>query len=562
MAETEHVSAQAHAATFSKKMRMVALIVVSLAFVMDLLDSTIVNIAIPSIQTNLGASYAAIQWLIAGYALTFALLLVTGGRMGDVFGYKKIFMIGVGGFTIASLLSGIAPNPALLIVARLLQGSMAALMVPQVMSLMQIMYKPEERGAINGLFGALGGLAASLGPVIGGLLIKANVFGWDWRPIFLINVPIGIFGLLAAAKYLPNGKSEHPLKLDLVGTGIIMAAMVLLVFPLIQGRDLDWPIWTFIMMAAAAPVFVLFAWWQRKKDAMDHSPLVLPSLFKSRSFGLGLGVNLLFEAAMLGFFLTSTLLFQIGIGFSAIHAALTGLPLAFGIALTMGLAGKVIPKLGRRAINIGTAIMAVGVVTFSAVSHHYGLGIHSWQFIPGLLIVGIGMGFVFASLFAAVLNDVDPRDAGSASGALNAVQQVGGAIGIAVIGVLFFGQLHNGAVPSFATQENALRSSLTAEHVPASVQTSIVNSTKQCFVDRSQEKDSSKTPPSCQQSSASKASHAVTATITKAAEQANNTNFNRAFRWTVGYELCMMAIVFTLALFLPKRFKASAYNEI
>lgn len=562
MSQTEHVSAQAHAATFSKKMRTVALIVVSLAFVMDLLDSTIVNIAIPSIQTNLGASYAAIQWLIAGYALTFALLLVTGGRMGDVFGYKKIFMIGVGGFTIASLLSGIAPNPALLIVARLLQGSMAALMVPQVMSLMQIMYKPEERGAINGLFGALGGLAASLGPVVGGLLIKANVFGWDWRPIFLINVPIGIFGLLAAAKYLPNGKSEHPLKLDLVGTAIIVGAMVLLIFPLIEGRDLGWPIWTFVMMAVAAPLFVLFAWWQKKKDKLEHSPLILPSLFKSRSFGLGLGINLLFEAAMLGFFLTAGLLYQIGDGFSAIHAALTGLPLAFGIAFTMGAAGKIIPKLGRRAINIGTIVMAVGVVIFGWVSHRYGFAVHSWQFIPGLLLVGIGMGFVFASLFAAVLNDVDPRDAGSASGALNAVQQVGGAIGIAVIGVLFFGQLHNGAVQSFATQENSLRSSLTAEHVPASAQGAILSSAKQCFVDRTQEKDSSKIPASCQQSSSSKGGEAVGAAITKAAEQANNTNFNRAFRWTVGYELCVLVVVFALALFLPKRFKASAYNEI
>lgn len=563
MSETKHVSAQAHAATFSKKMRTVALVVVSLAFVMDLLDSTIVNIAIPSIQTNLGASYAAIQWLIAGYSLTFALLLVTGGRMGDVYGYKKIFMIGVGGFTIASLLSGIAPNPALLIVARLLQGSMAALMVPQVMSLMQIMYKPEERGAINGLFGALGGLAASLGPVIGGLLIKANLFGWDWRPIFLINVPIGIFGLLAAIRYLPNGKSEHPLKLDIFGTVIIMAAMVLLVFPLIEGRDMGWPLWSFIMMAAAVPVFVLFWLWQKKKDAMDGSPLVLPSLFKARSFGVGLTINLLFEAAMVGFFLTSTLLFQIGIGFSPIHAALTGLPTAVGIALTMAVAGqKLVPKLGRHAINLGTVIMAIGVGVFSYATFHYGLGVHSWQFIPGLLLVGIGMGFVFASLFAAVLNGVDPKHAGSASGTLNAVQQVGGAIGIAIIGVLFFGQLNHAAVQSFNGTETQLRASLTAQHVPASAQTAIVNQTRQCFVDRSQEKDSSKIPASCKQSSNEPTNAAVTKAIEKAAVQANNDNFNHAYHWTVGYEWAMLAVVFVAALLLPKRFKAEAFNEI
>jgi EmrB/QacA subfamily drug resistance transporter len=563
MTETKHVSAQAHAATFTKKMRMIALVVVSLAFVMDLLDSTIVNIAIPSIQTNLGASYAAIQWLIAGYSLTFALLLVTGGRMGDVFGYKKIFMIGVGGFTIASLLSGIAPNPALLITARLLQGSMAALMVPQVMSLMQIMFKAEERGPINGLFGALGGLAASLGPVVGGLLLKANLFGWDWRPIFLINVPIGVIGLLAAVKYLPDGKSEHPLKLDVIGTIIIMVAMVLLVFPLIEGRDMGWPLWSYIMIAASAPVFWLFAWWQKKKDALDGSALMLPSLFKTRSFGVGLAINLLFEGTMVGFFLTSTLLFQIGIGFSAIHAALTGLPTAVGIALTMAIAGeKLVPKLGRTAINIGCVVMAIGVGVFSYATLHYGLGVHSWQFIPGLLLVGIGMGFVFSSLFAAVLNGVDPTHAGSASGTLNAVQQVGGAIGVAIIGVLFFGQLHSGAAPSFAPVETQLRTSLTAQHIPAATQTTLVNETRQCFIDRTQEKDSSRTPVSCKQPSTSQSNPAVTAAITKAAVKANNTNFNHAYRWTVGYEWCMLAAVFLAALLLPRHFKAAAYSEI
>ncbi len=563
MANTEHVSAQAHAATFTNKMRTVALVVVSLAFVMDLLDNTIVNIAIPSIQSNLGASYAAIQWLVAGYALSFALLLVTGGRMGDVFGYKKVFMVGVAGFTIASLLSGIAPNPTLLIVARLLQGSMAALMVPQVMSLMQIMYKPEERGPINGLFGALGGLAASLGPVVGGLLIKANVFGWDWRPIFLINIPVGIFGLLMAIKYLPNGKSEHPLKLDIIGTGIIIGAMVLLIFPLIEGRDLGWPLWSYSMIAAAVPLFGVFAWWQRKKDKIDGSPLVLPALFKHRSFGLGLVVNLLFEAAMLGFFLTSGLLMQIGIGFSPIHAALTGLPIAIGISITMATAGqKFIPKLGRRAINIGTVVMAFGVAVYTWTSHHYGLSVHSWQFIAGLVLVGIGMGFVFASMYAAVLNGVDPSHAGSASGTLNAIQQVGGAIGIALVGVIFFGQLHSAAVSSFNTHESALRTTLTAQHIPAAAQDGIVDGVRQCFVDRTMQKDSSVLPASCQQAQAGSNDPALAKAVTTAALEANNTNFNHAFKLTVVYEVIVLAVVFLLALLLPKRYKAQAFSEI
>lgn len=561
MAVTTPLSAQEHAATFSKKMRTIALVVVSLAFVMDLLDSTIVNIAIPSIQSNLGASYASVQWIVAGYSLAFALLLVTGGRMGDVYGYKKLFMIGVGGFTLASLLSGIADSSLLLIIARLLQGSMAALMVPQVMSLMQVMYKPEERGGINGLFGMLGGLAASLGPIIGGLLIKANVFGWDWRPVFLINVPIGILGLVAAARYLPNGKSSHPLKLDVTGTALIMGALVLLVFPLIEGRELNWPLWSFVMMAASLPFMGLFIWWQRKKFRKDGSPLIIPSLFKNRSFGIGLGINLIFEAAMLGFFLTFGLVLQIGFGFSPIHAALTGLPTAIGIAFTMAVLGqKIIPKLGRYSLSFGAVVMALGLTITSWVMYHYGISVHSWQFIPGLCIVGMGMGFVFGALFAAVLNGVDPRHAGSASGTLNAVQQVGGAIGIALVGVVFFGQLNHAAPQSFSTVEPSLRHTLSAQHIPAQAQTSVIAGVERCFVDRSREKDTTVVPASCVAEKGTSTTMLSTA-ITQSAEHANATNFANAFRWSTVYELCLLVLTLGLTLFLPRRFKAEAYSE-
>jgi EmrB/QacA subfamily drug resistance transporter len=562
--DTQVFSAQENAANLTSKKRTIALVIVSLAFVMDLLDSTIVNIAIPSIKTNLAASYSAIQWVVAGYSLAFALLLVTGGRMGDVFGYKKLFMVGIGGFTVASLLSGLSQDPGMLIAARLLQGSMAALMVPQVMSLMQVMYKPAERGAINGLFGALGGLSASLGPVVGGLLIKANVFGWDWRPIFLINVPIGIFGLLAAMKYLPNGKSSHPLKLDLIGTLIIMAAMLLLIFPLIQGRELGWPAWTFVMLAISVPVFGVFAWWQRRKMTIDGSPLVLPALFKNHSFGVGLGINMIFQMAMIGFFLTFGLLLQIGLGFSPIHAALTGIPVAFGIALTMATMGQTaIPKLGRYALSLGTIVMGLGLGITSWVIGHYGLTLHSWQLIGGLLLTGIGMGLVFGSLFAAVLNGVDARHAGSASGTLNAVQQVGGAIGVALIGVIFFGQLSHAAPASFASIEPGLRSSLSAQHVPATVQPALVKQVEACFVDRSREQDSSITPISCKQAPDNLLSNNPTLAqaITATAQQANSTNFANAFRWSIVATGSLLVVTFGLTFLLPARFKATAYSE-
>ncbi len=558
---THAPSAQQSASKFTNKQRTIALVIVAFGFIMDLLDNTIVNVAIPTIQTGLHASYATIQWLIAGYSLSFALLLITGGRMGDVYGYKKLFMLGVGGFTVASLLCGLAPNPGILITARLLQGAMAALMVPQVFSLMQVMYKPEERGAINGLFGALGGAAASLGPVIGGLLIKANLFNSTWRPLFLINIPVGIFAFLAAQKYLPDGKSTHPIKLDLIGTGIIVVAMSLLIYPLIEGRQFDWPIWTYIMMAAAIPVFVLFGWWQVLKQRRDGAPLVVPELFESRSFAAGLFINLTFEAVMLGFFLTSTLMLQVALGFSAIHAALTGLPIAVGIAGTMAIFGQtIIPKLGRRALLIGAVIMACGLSLTSFVYYRYGIGLHSWQLIFGQLLVGIGMGFTFGSLFGAILSGVDPKHAGSASGLLNAVQQVGGAIGVAVIGVIFFGQINHGAATSFASVEPELRANLTAQHIPAPAQASVVAQTKQCFVDRSKAKDTTIVPASCKTAERSGASPAVGKIIAKSAREANLDNFRNAYHWGTIYEVSVLVVVLALSFLLPKEMRPEAFE--
>lgn len=563
-AHPEH-SALHHASKFTNKQRTIALVIVTLAFVMDLLDTTIVNIAIPSIQNNLGASFAAIQWMIAGYALTFAVLLITGGRMGDVFGYKKLFLIGVGGFTLASMLCGLAWNPEVLVGARLIQGAMAALMVPQVMSLMQIMYKAHERTAVMGLFGALGGLAASLGPIIGGFLIHANIAGLDWRPIFLINVPVGIFALVMAYKYLPEGKSAHPLKLDLIGTAIVMAALTLLIFPLIQGRELDWPAWTFIMMAASLPVFGLFAWWQKRKDRADGSPLVAPVLFKASSFIKGLLTNVIFQGAMVGFFLPFTILLQAGLGYDVIEAAITGIPTALGIGLSIGLFGqKLIPKLGRYVLTLGAVVMTIGLAITYMVVQANGLDVQPWHFIPGLLLTGGGMGLIVAPIFAITLNDVNPKNAGSASGVMNAVQQVGGAIGVALVGVVFFGQLTQHASASFTAVEPQIRSELAQANVPEAMQTQIINGAKTCYADRASQKDAHQTPESCKQlenQPANPASDAIKNVMTSAIKEANSDNFTHAFNAVVWYESLLIAATFVMSFFLPRHIRPEAMQQ-
>ncbi len=550
-------SAHHHASKFTSRQRTIALIIVALAFIMDLLDSTIVNVAIPSIQANLGATYASIQWLTAGYALAFAVLLITGGRMGDVIGYKKMFLFGVVGFTFASLLSGLAWSPEVLIGARLLQGATAALMVPQVMSLMQVMYPPKERGAVMGLFGAMAGLAASLGPIIGGFLIQWNIAGLDWRPIFLINIPVGIIAFFGALKYLPDGKSPHPLKLDILGTLLIIIALSLLIFPLIEGRDLDWPTWVFWSMAASIPFFLVFAWWQNYKEKTDKSPLILPSLFRIKSFNVGILANIVFEMLMLGFFFTFTLMLQIGLGYSVLEAALTGIPTAIGISFAIGfLTQKVVPKLGRYSMTLGTIIMAIGFVILGWTLQHNTLDTQPLWLTPALLLIGTGMGMTMGLIFSVTLKDVDPSHAGSASGTLSAIQQLGGAIGIAAIGVLFFGQLSDHAGTSFDLVAPDIKAAAAKVGAPAPLQDVMAANIRTCYVDRSSQKDPNETPASCkalQNQSADPAAKSVGEAIATATKKANAENFVNAFTIGTLYALILIGVSFSLSFMLPRK---------
>jgi len=547
-----------HIGSITKKQRGIALLIVSFAFVMDLLDATIINIALPSIQTSLGASFATMQWMVAGYILSFALLLITGGRMGDVFGYKKLFLFGIGGFTVASLLCGVATSPEMLVGARLLQGGMAALMVPQVMSLMQVMYKPHERTKVTGLFGMLGGLAATLGPILGGVLINANLFNLDWRPIFLINLPVGIAAFIAGMKFLPAGKSPHPLRLDLVGTAILVVALSLLVFPLIQGRELGWPAWTFWMMAASLPALGIFALYERFKHRKDKSALVEPTLLRIRTFVRGLSLNVAAQAAMLGFFLTFTIALQAGLGLGVLEAALIGIPTALGIGFAIAaLSQKLIPLLGRYVLSLGAVVAAIGFSITAWVISHYGIHVAGWQFAPGLFIGGLGLGCIMGTMFSVTLQDVDPKHAGSASGIMSAVQQLGGAIGVAIIGTIFFGQLASGAPKAFDQATPQLQQELTALQIPSDAQTQIVTGAKACYADSTTQKDHTAVPASCQQmqGQATGQNQTVETAVLVAAKEANAKNFGNAYNVGLIFSLCALALTFALSFTLPRHFK-------
>jgi EmrB/QacA subfamily drug resistance transporter len=418
------------------RLRWYALAVVLAAECMDLLDGTILNVAMPAIRDDLGGSYSAIQWIIAAYALAFAVGLITGGRLGDVYGRKRMFLLGTAGFTVASGLCALAPSVHVLIGCRVLQGAAAAIMIPQGLGLIREMFPREELAAAFGIFGPVIGLSAVLGPILGGFLVHADLLGTGWRAVFLVNLPLGVAALLGASVLLPESRSAHAPRLDLVGTLLAGAAMLLLVYPLVQGRDLDWPAWVFFLLAASVPAVALFVWQQRRRERLGLDPLVTPSLFRKRAFVAGAGVILLFFAGMIGLMVVLMLYLQLGLGYSALHAGLTLAPWSLGTAVGAGLAGAVLaPRYGRHVIHAGLAVMAAGIVEL-ALSASWNAS--SWSLAPGLAIAGVGMGLALAPVFDVVLAGVEDHELGSASGLINALQQLGAALGIALIGTLFF----------------------------------------------------------------------------------------------------------------------------
>ncbi|HEU4399777.1 MAG TPA: MFS transporter [Actinomycetota bacterium] len=529
--------------------RWVALAVVLIAGFMQLVDISIVNVAIPSVQRDLDATYSQIQWVLAGYQLAFAVTLITGGRLGDIFGRKRLFMLGMAGFTLASALCGLAQSPGMLVGSRFLQGVMGAVMFPQILSVIQVTFPPRERGTAFGIFGATIGLATITGPLVGGLLIEGDLLGLGWRPIFLVNVPIGIGALAAAALYLGESRAPRALRLDPAGVGLATAGLLLLVYPLVQGRDLGWPAWTFASMAASVLVLAAFAAWERRKKAADGSPLVDLDLFRQRAFVAGLLVSAIFFMGIPAFFLTFTLWLQIGLGFSALHAGLTGVPFAVATALASATSVRLAPRLGRRILSLGTLLLAAGMGAIIWTVGRYDGGTHSWQLIPALAVSGLGMGCVVAPLVTVVLAGIRGQDAGAASGVLTTAQQVGSAIGVAVIGVIFFGLLSSQAAGVTADLAPQLGASLqSTAGLPASTSRQVVAGFEACFQDRASAKDPSAVPPSCQRvASQDRVGQVVAAT----ADVARRRTFSDAFERTLLFEVGVFLACLLLTSLLP-----------
>ena len=533
--------------------RWVALFVILAVEVMDLLDALVTNIAGPSIRTELGGAYSLIQWLGAAYTLAMAIGLLTGGRLGDIFGRRRMFLLGAAGFTLASLACGLAQSPAQLIVGRAVQGLFGAVMLPQGLGMIKQMFSDEEQAKAFGAFGPVMGLSSVGGPILAGWLVDANYFDSGWRMIFFINLPLGLFAVFGALRFLPEFKSARPPRLDVLGVLLAAAGAFLLLYPLVQGRDLDWPVWCFVLLAAGVIVFGLFAIYENRRERRRLDPLVTPSLFRKRAFSGGLAVGLVFFAALIGTGLVFTFYLQIGLGYSPLKAGLTTLPQALGtvagfIAAGAGLA----EKLGRKLLLFGTAVMIVGTAGFALTVRLAGADITPYHMIPALVLLGAGMGLAMAPFFNIVLAGVDDEETGSASGALTSVQQLGGAFGIAVLGTIFFAILPGQVASHVDSTAAEVRTVLTTAGVPAGAQPAVVTGLRDCLRDRTAENDPDVVPASCQ------GAGAPTPQVQAYAGEQVRAGFQDATIRTAGVTLILLLLAFGLSFLLPKKARPDA----
>jgi EmrB/QacA subfamily drug resistance transporter len=404
------------------------------ANIMDLMDATIVNVAGPSIRHALGGSASSLQWLPAGYTLAFSVWLITGARLGDMFGRRRLFLIGSAGFTVMSAACSAAPSMAALIVFRVLQGSFGALMVPQGFGMLKEVFDEDEMTKVFGAYGPMLGLSTLAAPILAGALIEANLWGIGWRLVFLINVPIGIAAFVGAVRVLPRTVAHPGIRLDTGGMVLIGAALTAIIYPLIQGRAAGWPAWTFVSLAAGAILIVAFVRWERHSPG---DPLIEPGLLTNRTYTSGLLVGFAFFGAFGGLLLCVSLFTQLGEGFSPIHAGLTLMAMVLGMFAGMAAGFALVGRLGRHLLHLGVVIVGAGTVVL-ALTVTGARTASTLDLAPGLLLIGVGAGISMGQLFDFILAGVGMDEVGSATGVVEAMQQLASAVGVAVLGTIFF----------------------------------------------------------------------------------------------------------------------------
>jgi EmrB/QacA subfamily drug resistance transporter len=422
-----------------------AFAVLILGIAMALLDTTIVNVALPTIKTSLNADEATLSWIISGYALAYGLALIPAGRIGDRIGHKWVFIVGIAGFTISSFAAGIAHDSATLVVARVVQGLFGGIFFPPVTALIQLMFPPRKRGQAFAIFGASIGFSTALGPLVGGLLIQWLGNSDGWRSIFFVNLPFGVIAVIAAFLLLPAGaEARGKSGVDLFGFILLAGGLTAILVPLIQGQQDGWPLWTYLSIAGGVVLIVLFALWELSVARRGKEPLVPPHLFSHPQFSFGVLLALVYFAAFTSIFFSISIFWQTGLGHTALESGLVSIPFAIGSIVGASQSSRLADRLGRSALVIGTALVSIGLLaTWLVVWRVSPHDITSWDLLGPLAIAGIGSGLFIAPNAQFIVATVDRTEAGAASGVIGTMQRVGSAVGIAIIGSVLFGSVTN-----------------------------------------------------------------------------------------------------------------------
>jgi EmrB/QacA subfamily drug resistance transporter len=422
--------------------RWLAAIVLIVGALMDMIDVTIVNVALPSIQRDLHASATQLEWVVSGYMLAFAATLIIAGNLGDKFGRKRLFLSGAALFGLASLAAGLSGSGAELIAARVVQGAAAAAMAPQVLATFRVIFGRAERGKAFGVYGAMLGFASAIGLVLGGLLTGANLFGWEWRSVFYVNVPVAVAALIAGARLVPETKDPGARRPFVAGAVLLAGSLVAIVYPLLEGRQLGWPAWVWPLMAAGVAGLVVLGVIEARRTSTTVAPLLRAGLFRVPAFAAGMGVQLAFFAGMQGFFIAFALWLQAGEHFSPLKAGLTAVAFSVGSFIAAPVAVPLAQKAGRRILAGGAVLMVAGIGGVALAAPHVGVNGSPWPIVPGLVVAGAGLALLVIPLVNVVLAAVPAEVAGGASGLFSTAQQLGGALGVALLGSVFFGYLN------------------------------------------------------------------------------------------------------------------------
>jgi EmrB/QacA subfamily drug resistance transporter len=407
---------------------------------MSLLDTTIVNVALPTIRDSINADEATLAWIISGYALAFGLALIPAGRLGDRFGHKWVFFTGLAIFTAASLFAGLAQDPTQLIVARVIQGLGGGIFFPAVTASIQLLFAPHKRGAAFAILGAVLGVSSALGPLVGGLLIQAFGDAHGWRYIFFVNLPIGVIGLVAAAVVLPKLSAGAKVATDLIGLILLAGSLVAILVPLIQGQEQGWPLWTYLSIAGGLVLLVGFAFWERFQAARGASPLVPPHLFSHPAFTGGTILALVYFGAFTSIFFTISLFWQAGLGHTALESGIVSIPFAIANIIGASQSDRLAKRLGRGVLVLGSVLVTLGLIGLWLILLNVPTAdLTNWTLLGPLAIAGLGNGFFIAPNNRFIVATVDSTEAGAASGVIGTMQRIGSAIGVAVVSSVLFG---------------------------------------------------------------------------------------------------------------------------